>query len=241
MFLLIFYVARPKDVVCQVLLQAQYLWPCAKHNNISVKALCQYYVCISLYGCFTWPAVTSAVKLLTYFTLVWLFFKEKIEKRSPLTTRLLSSLSSYPILDLVAGRSEPSYPLSLSLYPHCPSLLTRWSFFLSPQPTATFVSCVLLRRERVTQYAAIVFLMHNCSIKVIPLTEMLLCFQGIYETKVPLEFNAILQVGCVCKVDKAAKKRNSHDGWNLSELHMKTTTECPYLDQSIAFFYLYHR
>lgn len=64
--------------------------------------------------------------------------------------------------------------------------------------------------------------------------------EGIYETKVPLEFNAILQVGCVCKVDKAAKKRNSHDGWNLSELHMKTTTECPYLDQSIAFFYLYH-
>uniref|UniRef100_A0A2N9H1P4 DNA polymerase epsilon catalytic subunit n=1 Tax=Fagus sylvatica TaxID=28930 RepID=A0A2N9H1P4_FAGSY len=32
--------------------------------------------------------------------------------------------------------------------------------------------------------------------------------EGIYETKVPLEFNAILQSGCVCKVDKTAKKRN---------------------------------
>ncbi|MCD7471233.1 DNA polymerase epsilon catalytic subunit A [Datura stramonium] len=64
--------------------------------------------------------------------------------------------------------------------------------------------------------------------------------EGIYETKVPLEFSAILQMGCVCKVDKAAKKRNPQDGWSLSELHMKTTTECPYLDQSIAFFYLYH-
>ncbi|OIT28308.1 PREDICTED: DNA polymerase epsilon catalytic subunit A-like [Nicotiana attenuata] len=64
--------------------------------------------------------------------------------------------------------------------------------------------------------------------------------EGIYETKVPLEFSAILQMGCVCKVDKAAKKRNPQDGWSLSELHMKTTTECPYLDQSITFFYLYH-
>ena len=64
--------------------------------------------------------------------------------------------------------------------------------------------------------------------------------QGIYETKVPLEFNAILQSGCVCKVDKTAKKRNIQDGWSLSELHMKTTTECSYLEQSIPFFYLYH-
>ncbi|KAA8544223.1 hypothetical protein F0562_022235 [Nyssa sinensis] len=64
--------------------------------------------------------------------------------------------------------------------------------------------------------------------------------EGIYETKVPLEFNAILQIGCVCKVDKTAKKRNAQDGWSLSELHMKTTTECSYLEQSISFFYLYH-
>ncbi|XP_050220537.1 DNA polymerase epsilon catalytic subunit A-like isoform X2 [Mercurialis annua] len=63
--------------------------------------------------------------------------------------------------------------------------------------------------------------------------------EGIYETKVPPEFNAILQIGCVCKVDKTAKKRNAQDGWNLSELQMKTTAECSYLEQSIAFFYLY--
>ncbi|XP_075520013.1 DNA polymerase epsilon catalytic subunit A-like isoform X2 [Primulina tabacum] len=64
--------------------------------------------------------------------------------------------------------------------------------------------------------------------------------EGIYETKIPLEFNAILQIGCVCKVDKTAKKRNFQDGWNVNELHMKTTAECPYLEQSISFFYLYH-
>jgi DNA polymerase epsilon subunit 1 len=65
--------------------------------------------------------------------------------------------------------------------------------------------------------------------------------QGIYETKVPLDFNAIVQLGCVCKVDKTAKKRSLQEPWNLSELHMKTTTECAYLEQSISFFYLYQR
>lgn len=64
--------------------------------------------------------------------------------------------------------------------------------------------------------------------------------EGIYETKVPLEYNAILQIGCVCKVDRGAKQRNVQEGWYLSELHMKTTTECSYLDQAMPFFYLYH-
>ncbi|KAD4583994.1 hypothetical protein E3N88_21595 [Mikania micrantha] len=64
--------------------------------------------------------------------------------------------------------------------------------------------------------------------------------EGIYETKVALVFNSILQLGCVCKVDKSAKKRNAKDGWNLSELNMKTTTECSYLESSISFFFLYH-
>ncbi|KAG0453679.1 hypothetical protein HPP92_024983 [Vanilla planifolia] len=64
--------------------------------------------------------------------------------------------------------------------------------------------------------------------------------EGIYETKVPLQFNAILQIGCVCKVDKVGKAQNSSDIWNLSELHMKTTAECSYLEQNFSFFYLYH-
>ncbi|GAB2214864.1 hypothetical protein Drorol1_Dr00019229 [Drosera rotundifolia] len=64
--------------------------------------------------------------------------------------------------------------------------------------------------------------------------------EGIYETKLPLEFNVVAQIGCVCKVDKAAKKRSALDAWSLNELHMKTTTECGYLESSIAFFYLYH-
>ncbi|KAK3158029.1 hypothetical protein QOZ80_2AG0131930 [Eleusine coracana subsp. coracana] len=64
--------------------------------------------------------------------------------------------------------------------------------------------------------------------------------EGIYETKIPPELNAILQIGCVCKVDKSAKKRSIQDGWDLAELQMKTTAECSYLEQTVSFFYLYH-
>ncbi|XP_074301915.1 DNA polymerase epsilon catalytic subunit A-like [Silene latifolia] len=64
--------------------------------------------------------------------------------------------------------------------------------------------------------------------------------EGIYETKVPPEFNAVLQIGCVCKVDKGAKKRNAQAEWSVNELQMKTTAECHYLEMSLSFFYLYH-
>ncbi|XP_072950830.1 DNA polymerase epsilon catalytic subunit A-like [Typha angustifolia] len=64
--------------------------------------------------------------------------------------------------------------------------------------------------------------------------------EGVYETKISLEYNAILQIGCVCKVDKTVKVRNVQDAWDLSELQMKTTAECSYLEETISFFYLYH-
>nr|BAD23092.1 putative DNA polymerase epsilon catalytic subunit protein isoform b [Oryza sativa Japonica Group] len=49
--------------------------------------------------------------------------------------------------------------------------------------------------------------------------------EGIYETKILPELNAILQIGCVCKVDKSAKRRSIQDGWDLAELQMKTTAD----------------
>ncbi|KAK9939850.1 hypothetical protein M0R45_016532 [Rubus argutus] len=61
--------------------------------------------------------------------------------------------------------------------------------------------------------------------------------QGIYETKVPSEFNVITQIGCVCKVDKKAEG-DAKNGWSVSGLDMKNTTECSYLTQSISFFLL---
>ncbi|CAH8251565.1 unnamed protein product [Arabidopsis lyrata] len=64
--------------------------------------------------------------------------------------------------------------------------------------------------------------------------------EGIYETKVPLEFSAICQIGCVCKIDNKAKHRNTQNGWEVGELHMKTTTECHYLERSIPLLFLYN-
>ncbi|TYK05646.1 DNA polymerase epsilon catalytic subunit A-like [Cucumis melo var. makuwa] len=64
--------------------------------------------------------------------------------------------------------------------------------------------------------------------------------EGIYESKIPLEFKSILQIGCVCKVKKTAKSWNIQDGWSLDELQMKTTTECSYLEKLIPFIYVYN-
>lgn len=88
-----------------------------------------------------------------------------------------------------------------------------------------------------------IFCLFTDKIVVVNARYMIVTFldQGIYETKVPLELNAILQIGCVCKVDKTANVRAAEDGWNISELHMKTTAECSYLEHTISYFYLYHR
>ncbi|CAA6660705.1 unnamed protein product [Spirodela intermedia] len=64
--------------------------------------------------------------------------------------------------------------------------------------------------------------------------------EGIYEAKVRLDFNAVIQLGCVCRVDRNARHRNAQDGWNLSELHMKTTVECSYMELAFPFCYLYN-
>ncbi|KAH7426493.1 hypothetical protein KP509_10G003400 [Ceratopteris richardii] len=64
--------------------------------------------------------------------------------------------------------------------------------------------------------------------------------EGVYETKMPLPFHAVMQLGCVCTVDKKASIKGMQDCWSLEDLVMKTTTECSYLSESLSFFYLYH-
>eukprot|EP00850_Spirogloea_muscicola_P017955 SM000159S01786 [mRNA] locus=s159:288661:304957:+ [translate_table: standard] len=74
--------------------------------------------------------------------------------------------------------------------------------------------------------------------------------EGIYETQVPLEINAVLEIGCVCAITAKARHRSLQEGWLLSELTMKTTTECPYLPSetssslleglAINYFFIYH-
>ncbi|KAF3780559.1 DNA polymerase epsilon catalytic subunit A [Nymphaea thermarum] len=64
--------------------------------------------------------------------------------------------------------------------------------------------------------------------------------EGLYETKMPLEYSAILRIGCVCKLIQGATSGGLKDGWGLDELQMKTTTECSYLEHQMPFFYFYH-
>ena len=57
----------------------------------------------------------------------------------------------------------------------------------------------------------------------------------------PLALHALLQLGCVCKVDSKARNHTIKDGWSLNDLHMKTTTECSYLLEELPYVFLYHR
>jgi DNA polymerase epsilon subunit 1 len=62
--------------------------------------------------------------------------------------------------------------------------------------------------------------------------------EGVYETQVPLLFRTIMEIGCVCKIDKNEKFKNE---MKLSQLQYKTTTECPYLQYiNVQKLYLYH-
>ncbi|KAG0596068.1 hypothetical protein M758_UG221700 [Ceratodon purpureus] len=56
----------------------------------------------------------------------------------------------------------------------------------------------------------------------------------------PLALHALLQLGCVCKVDSKAQNRTIEDGWSLNDLHMKTTTECSYFKEDLPYIFLYH-
>eukprot|EP00897_Mesotaenium_endlicherianum_P006205 jgi/Mesen1/5612/ME000282S04761 len=69
--------------------------------------------------------------------------------------------------------------------------------------------------------------------------------EGMYETKVPLALHAVLDVGCVCVVERDARHKTPAEGWALGELRYKTTTEFSYLtddrgQQAIAYCFLYH-
>jgi len=67
--------------------------------------------------------------------------------------------------------------------------------------------------------------------------------EGIYETQVPLDFRAIVQLGCVCSVDRQAarKMREVTDTFDLAQLNFcNITPDFPYMDFSVlkyAFLY----
>lgn len=69
--------------------------------------------------------------------------------------------------------------------------------------------------------------------------------EGVYETQVPLLFRAIVQLGCVCVVNKQLVRHLS--GWEaetfgLEHLEMRSLAQFSYLEPgSIRHIYLYHR
>lgn len=64
--------------------------------------------------------------------------------------------------------------------------------------------------------------------------------EGVYETQVPLLFRLMMEVGCVCRVERNAGESRVKNEFALSQLQYKTTTECPYLTNvNVQKFYLY--
>ena len=71
--------------------------------------------------------------------------------------------------------------------------------------------------------------------------------EGIYETQVPLDFRALVDLGCLCIVDKAkarqlaASASNDTDTFDLGWLQFKTLAQHPYLaPNSFKTLYFYH-
>lgn len=62
--------------------------------------------------------------------------------------------------------------------------------------------------------------------------------EGLYESKVPLDFRAICELGCVCSVAPAAKSHNASLPWDLSQLEKRQST-AEYLTTAPRYVYLY--
>jgi DNA polymerase epsilon subunit 1 len=68
--------------------------------------------------------------------------------------------------------------------------------------------------------------------------------EGVYETRVPLALNAVLQLGCVATVEQHARGKRLTDEFVMEDLRPKTAAEAVYLDPkktTLSYVYLYHR
>lgn len=68
--------------------------------------------------------------------------------------------------------------------------------------------------------------------------------EGVYETQVTLMFRAILNLGCVCTVDRRNKNQKENDSFHLDHLSFQNVGKQPYLSQkhgcTVKNLYLYH-
>lgn len=64
--------------------------------------------------------------------------------------------------------------------------------------------------------------------------------EGIYETQVPLDFRAMVQLGCVCVVDRTQVSAET-DSFKLDQLKFKTVAQYSYLEDSqLRHIFFYH-
>ena len=68
--------------------------------------------------------------------------------------------------------------------------------------------------------------------------------EGVYETQVPLEFRALVALGCVCTVNRDVVRElggRETDSFELDQLDFRTLAQYSYLPpNSIKYVYLYH-
>jgi DNA polymerase epsilon subunit 1 len=62
---------------------------------------------------------------------------------------------------------------------------------------------------------------------------------GVFESQLPLQEHAILQLGCCVAVAPTAKRRPLGQGYALGELEMRTTAVCPYDTRRLRYVALY--
>lgn len=58
--------------------------------------------------------------------------------------------------------------------------------------------------------------------------------EGIYETQVPLDFRALVRLGCICSVERSEARRlaqrgETTDTFSLTQLQFRTLAHQPYL------------
>ena len=68
--------------------------------------------------------------------------------------------------------------------------------------------------------------------------------EGIYETQIPLMFRTLIELGCVCKVNRSSLLSvKESDKFALDQLEFLTVQRQPYLDKNVINFnhiYFYH-
>ena len=68
--------------------------------------------------------------------------------------------------------------------------------------------------------------------------------EGVYETQVPLDFRALISIGCVCTVNREVVRSlggMETDTFELDHLDFRTLAQYSYLEPgAMKYLYLYH-